>query len=669
MAACEQGSTSLIAFLIESGANMDMSDEKGRTALHYAVKSRKIDAVASLVSRGANVNKQNSDGNTPLHWAVRKNYKDVVKVLLSSKGNNILQVTQRNNKGWTPLHLASLYGHTDTAKLLLQQDGTDVRVVDNDGCTPLHHASYNGHTDTAKLLLQQDGTDVRVVDNDGWTPLHLACQNGHTDTAKLLLQQDGTDVRVVDNYGCTPLHHACRNGHTDTAKLLQQDGTDVRVVDNAGWTPLHRASYNGHTDTAKLLLQQNGTDVRVVDNDGWTPLHRASYNGHTDTLNFSYNKMASMPIKRTMMVTLLSIWQFKGKQHYGMVSLMLAQDSVKLDIENHKKMTPLMEAVFRAHLGIIHKLIINGANINAVNNDGNNCLHLSIIKKEMFHSEVEPIPILDECCRELQLDMDRRLSGIVVLSYLASQGASLYHHNNKKMTPLDYIENQHLKEKLKTFLQSLCRWCQEKKATVTLHPCQHTVTCQNCCSQMTFKQCPICRQHILRKSGFVCPKSEEEAAKAVAESVVFPKSEEKAAQAVVESVVCPKSEEKAVQAGVESVESLNLEENRFHSTSKKVAVKQQQVETPKLEEKCLQDVAKLLGANWQQVGRNLGIRNVQLGIIKHDNPLNTKEQSFQMLHTWYTSCDPEMRTLKTLRKALEEAECFEALQCLPSEEK
>ncbi|CAI9744119.1 repeat, PH and SEC7 domain containing secG-like [Octopus vulgaris] len=270
-------------------------------------------------------------------------------------------------------------------------------------------------------------------------------------------------------------------------------------------------------------------------------------------------------------------------------------------------------------------------------------------------SEVPALCVMvaaDECCRELQLDMDRRLSGIVVLSYLASQGASLYHHNNKKMTPLDYIENQHLKEKLKTFLQSLCRWCQEKKATVTLHPCQHTVICQNCCSQMTFKQCPICRQHILRKSGFVCPKSEEEAAKAVAESVV-----------------CPKSEEKAAQAVVESVESLNLEENRFHSTSKKVAVKQQQVETPKLEEKCLQDVAKLLGVNWQQVGRNLGIRNVKLGNIRYDYPYNTEEQGFQMLHTWYTSCDPEMRTLKTLRKALEEAECFEALQCLPSEEK
>ncbi|XP_036370280.1 uncharacterized protein LOC115225502 isoform X8 [Octopus sinensis] len=332
---------------------------------------------------------------------------------------------------------------------------------------------------------------------------------------------------------------------------------------------------------------------------------------------------------------------------------MLAQDSVKLDIGNHKKITPLLEAVSRAHLRIIRKLIIQGANINAVDNDGNNCLHLSIIKKEMFHSEVEPIPILDECCKELQLDMDRRLSGIVVLSYLASQGASLYHRNKKKkVTPLDCIENQHLKEKLQTFLQSLCWFCQEKKATVTLHPCQHTVICQNCCSQMTFKQCPICRQHILQKSGFVCPKFEE-----------------KAVQTVAESVVCPKCEEKAVKTVVESVESLNLEENRSHSTSKKVAVKQQQVETPKLEEKCLQDVAKLLGVDWQQVGRNLGIRNIKLGNIRHDYPFNTEEQGFQMLHTWYTSCDPERRTLKTLRKALEEAECFEALQCLPSEEK
>ncbi|XP_029656409.1 E3 ubiquitin-protein ligase MIB2-like isoform X2 [Octopus sinensis] len=289
---------------------------------------------------------------------------------------------------------------------------------------------------------------------------------------------------------------------------------------------------------------------------------------------------------------------------------MLAQDSVKLDIENHKKMTPLMEAVSRAHLGIIHKLIINGANINAVDNDGNNCLHLSIIKKEMFHSEVEPIPILDECCRELQLDMDRRLSGIVVLSYLASQGANLYHRNKKKkVTPLDYIKDQHVKENLKTFLQSLCRWCQEKKATVTLHPCQHTVICQNCCSQMTFKQCPICRQHILRKSGFVCPKSEE----------------------------------KAVQTVAESFDSVMVEEKHLHWVSRSLAGK------------------------WQELGRELGIKQDDLEIIRHDYSSSVVEQGFQMLLKWCRSNDPEKRTLRILKAALERTDCFGAIECLSSE--
>eukprot|EP00106_Octopus_bimaculoides_P008017 XP_014775459.1 PREDICTED: uncharacterized protein LOC106872840 [Octopus bimaculoides] len=80
----------------------------------------------------------------------------------------------------------------------------------------------------------------------------------------------------------------------------------------------------------------------------------------------------------------------------------------------------------------------------------------------------------------------------------------------------------------------MCWWCQEKKTTVTVYPCQHTV-CQNCCSQLTFKQCPICRQHMLSKSGFVCPKFEEKAVQTVAESVVCPKCKEKAVQRVAES--------------------------------------------------------------------------------------------------------------------------------------
>ncbi|CAI9744100.1 ankyrin-3-like isoform X22 [Octopus vulgaris] len=455
MAACEQGSTSLIDFLIESGANIDMSNIGGQTALHYAVKSHKTDAVAFLVSRGANVNKQNSWGETPLHWAVENKYEDVVKVLLNSKENNNLQVNQRNNFSATALHVACQYGSKDVVELLLKHKDTDVNAVQKAVWTGLHFACRYGSKDVVELLLKHKDTDVNAVENEGWTALHFACRYGSKDVVELLLQQNCTDVNAVTNHGLTPLHLASAHGRKD-------------VVD--------------------FLLKQNGIDVNKVNLEGDTPLHLAVQ-----------------------------------KQHYDVVASMLAQD-------------------------------------------GNNCLHIAAEKQE-FRSEEERITILDECCAKLGLPIEKRLSGVAVAGYLAHQGANLYTKNNKNVAPLDLIGDADLKEKFKElFLPRQCMFCEEKEASMELQPCAHTVLCEDC-SKIQLKRCPKCKTCIESK---------------------------------------------------------------------------------------------------RRVGRNLGIKNIKLGNIRYNNPYNIEEQGFQMLHTWSTSCDPEMRTL---RKALEEAECSEALQCLLSEEK
>ncbi|CAJ1099224.1 E3 ubiquitin-protein ligase MIB2-like isoform X2 [Octopus vulgaris] len=62
--------------------------------------------------------------------------------------------------------------------------------------------------------------------------------------------------------------------------------------------------------------------------------------------------------------------------------------------------------------------------------------------------------------------------------------------------------------------------------------------------------------------------------------------------------------------------------------------------------------------------RELGIKQVDLNIIKSDFPNDTAEQSFQMLYKWFQCCDPANRTLKTLTEALTEIECFDALERL-----
>ncbi|CAJ1099339.1 Hypothetical predicted protein [Octopus vulgaris] len=47
-----------------------------------------------------------------------------------------------------------------------------------------------------------------------------------------------------------------------------------------------------------------------------------------------------------------------------------------------------------------------------------------------------------------------------------------------------------------------------------------------------------------------------------------------------------------------------------------------------------------------------------------DESIDTVKQGYLMLYEWFKNCDPETRTHATLRAALEEAECFAAMECL-----
>ncbi|XP_036354393.1 E3 ubiquitin-protein ligase MIB2 isoform X2 [Octopus sinensis] len=181
---------------------------------------------------------------------------------------------------------------------------------------------------------------------------------------------------------------------------------------------------------------------------------------------------------------------------------MLTKDSVQLDIKNHQKVTPLLLAVSEGHLGMVHQLIAKGADVNVVNNEGNNCLHLAA-KTKRFHSEVEPLSILDKFCEELKLGNEERYSDVVVACYLVYHGANLYCNNKSGRTPLDLIKTKKSKKILNMlFPPTQCRWCQENMATVTLQPCGDLVLCKNCSSEMTFKICPVCREYTLSKSEF-----------------------------------------------------------------------------------------------------------------------------------------------------------------------
>ncbi|KUJ21297.1 ankyrin, partial [Mollisia scopiformis] len=64
------------------GADIDVKDNKGYTALHYAVEKGSLEVVTLLLDRGADKDASNDDGWAVIHIAVERNQEEIVRLLI-----------------------------------------------------------------------------------------------------------------------------------------------------------------------------------------------------------------------------------------------------------------------------------------------------------------------------------------------------------------------------------------------------------------------------------------------------------------------------------------------------------------------------------------------------------------------------------------------------------
>ena len=111
------GHGDVVALLLERGADIEIRNKGGLTALHAAAYGGNLDVVELLVAKGAAVNDQNNFYHmSPLHAAAEEGHADVVKFLLANKAD--IEATERN--GYTPLTQAGWRQHWDAAVLLMK---------------------------------------------------------------------------------------------------------------------------------------------------------------------------------------------------------------------------------------------------------------------------------------------------------------------------------------------------------------------------------------------------------------------------------------------------------------------------------------------------------------------------------------------------------------------
>lgn len=103
-----------VKLLLDKGANVNLQDDFGNTALHFASQNHSLDIARLLLNYKANANIQDNNGNTSLSNAVfySEGRGEMIQLLLEFGGDKYLE----NNHGVSPIELAETIANHDLSK-------------------------------------------------------------------------------------------------------------------------------------------------------------------------------------------------------------------------------------------------------------------------------------------------------------------------------------------------------------------------------------------------------------------------------------------------------------------------------------------------------------------------------------------------------------------------
>ncbi len=206
--------------LINQGADVNISDQDAlSTPLMWAASHGLYEIGELLLKNGADVNVQNGNGNTALYFAAQWNWAGVAKLLI----DNGAVISIQTNKGWTALCRAAYKGHLEICELLIDS-GADVNAKTNIGGTALIWTVRKGHLAVCKALIE-NGADVNAKTNIGDTALIWAVYRGFLDVCSTLIE-NGAAFNIINNKQKSALSIAAKKGKAELCKL---------IIENACW--------------------------------------------------------------------------------------------------------------------------------------------------------------------------------------------------------------------------------------------------------------------------------------------------------------------------------------------------------------------------------------------------------------------------------------------------
>jgi ankyrin repeat protein len=404
--AVRNGDIDTVKSLIRAGADVNIPDAEGSTALSYAAHQNNTEMVDALLSAGTDINTPNEYGATPVYIAAANADAKLIEKLLMAGGDPNTGLLS----GETPLMVAAERGKFDAVKILLNYDADPNAQEHHAGQTALMWAIAEKHGEVADLLVEYEA-DVGLSTKSGFSPLMFAVQQGDLDTVGALLTAGAEIDEVMPKSGVNPLMIATVGGFDEIVKLLLEKGAEPNSTDSNGVTPLHEAAKDAHAlniirtlieygadPNARIAMSKSGGNsanqgyggsVRTptgVSLKGATPLFNAAGLNRLENVMALLDAGADPLIANDTNLTALMMVAGAGTgvnstgdepPEAVAIARLLIERGANVKNVGHFGWTPLHLAAYHGYNNIIQLLVVNGADPNVMDGFGQTPLSIS----------------------------------------------------------------------------------------------------------------------------------------------------------------------------------------------------------------------------------------------------------------------------------------------------
>ncbi len=190
------------------------------------------------------------------------------------------------------------------------------------------------------------------------------------------------DLITPDTKGMYPIHYACQNGNAVIVRFLLEKKVDPNQKSKRGLAPLFYAVCANSIETVEMLLSF-GADPTITGDGDFNPLHFVC----CDKDALKQNIMCDINrIPDSLVPRLLETGFFATKKEIAekLITACVSEkwESMKaLDHRDEYEKTPLQYAIYEKKLELIKLLVIAGADINSISNEGFTPLYEIILYK------------------------------------------------------------------------------------------------------------------------------------------------------------------------------------------------------------------------------------------------------------------------------------------------